>query len=121
MDAEYYINKMMEYYGISTISELASIINISQPSISAWKTKGYIKAIKKRCKELGIYEEIFAKKEVPVISNDNLMDNDLQKQKEDSLSLEEVDSATYTLFKEAYEKAIRNDDLKGFRIHLLDY
>lgn len=59
IDAEKLIERMMTFYGVKTISELANIIHISQPSISAWKKNNYIDAIEKRCKELGIYEEIF--------------------------------------------------------------
>lgn len=58
-DAEYFINKIMEHYKINTISELAKHIGISQPSISAWKKNNYITAIKKKCRELEIYDQIF--------------------------------------------------------------
>ena len=34
---------------------------------------------------------------------------------------ESIDTATYNLFKEAYDKALKNDDLKALRIHLMDY
>jgi hypothetical protein len=32
---------------------------VSQPAISQWKTRNAISAVKKRCRELGIYNEIF--------------------------------------------------------------
>ena len=32
---------------------------MSQPAISQWKTRNAISAVKKRCRELGIYNEIF--------------------------------------------------------------
>ena len=53
------INKLMEYYNVQTISELAEIIKIGQPAISKWKNNNSINPIKKKCKELGIYNEIF--------------------------------------------------------------
>lgn len=59
MDATYYINKLMEYYQVYTISDLAEKIKIGQPSISKWKINNSLNAIKKKCRELGIYNEIF--------------------------------------------------------------
>ena len=53
------IDKLMEYYGVNTISELSEMIKIGQPAISKWKNNNSITAIKKKCKELGIYNEIF--------------------------------------------------------------
>ncbi len=58
-DAEILIEKMMKHYDVFTISELANIIGVSQPSISGWKRHNYVKAIANKCRELGIYNEIF--------------------------------------------------------------
>lgn len=58
-EAEYYIEKLLEYYNVNTLNELAEKLGMSQPSISAWKKNNYISAIKKRCRQLGIYSEIF--------------------------------------------------------------
>lgn len=58
-EADFYIKKMMDYYNVDTISDLANKIHISQPSISLWKKNNYIAAIKKKCTELDIYTEIF--------------------------------------------------------------
>ena len=49
----------MSFYNVFTISELANIIGVSQPSISGWKRNNYVKAIANKCRELGIYNEIF--------------------------------------------------------------
>ena len=59
MTAEILIQKMMSFYNVFTISELANIIGVSQPSISGWKRNNYVKAIANKCRELGIYNEIF--------------------------------------------------------------
>jgi len=59
MTADIFINKMMEYFNVFTLNELADKIGISQQAISGWKKKNAILAIKKRCRELGIYNEIF--------------------------------------------------------------
>ncbi|MGE0738250.1 hypothetical protein [Sulfurimonas sp.] len=59
MNSEELINKMMEYYDVHTISELSKILDIGQPAISKWKINNSINTIKKKCRELGIYNQIF--------------------------------------------------------------
>ena len=49
----------MSYYNVFSMHELSSKIGISQPAISKWKNNNSIMAIKKKCRELGIYDEIF--------------------------------------------------------------
>lgn len=58
-NADILIQKMMVFYNVFTISELANVIGVSQPSISGWKRNNYTKAIANKCRELGIYNEIF--------------------------------------------------------------
>jgi hypothetical protein len=57
--SEILIDKMMDYYSVVTYSELASVINTTHQTISSWKQRNSVNAIKKKCKELGIYNEIF--------------------------------------------------------------
>ncbi|MEV9499790.1 hypothetical protein [Aliarcobacter butzleri] len=59
MNAEQLIDKLMSYYNVFSMHELSSKIGISQPAISKWKNNNSIVAIKKKCRELGIYNEIF--------------------------------------------------------------
>ncbi len=59
LDADILIKKLMVFYNVFTISELSNIMGVSQPSISGWKKHNYVKAIANKCKELGIYNEIF--------------------------------------------------------------
>jgi len=59
MNADELINKLLNYYRVHTISELSEKIGIGQPAISKWKINNSIKTIKKKCIELGIYNDIF--------------------------------------------------------------
>jgi hypothetical protein len=58
-NAEFIIERLLEFYKVSNVAELSHIINTSQKTISNWKIRNSINAIKKRCRELGIYNEIF--------------------------------------------------------------
>lgn len=86
-DASFYIDKMLNHYGIFTISELAETINVQQPVISGWRGRNSITPIKKKCRELGIYNEIFGDagfnvqiKKEPTIKPINQTDNsDIEK------------------------------------------
>lgn len=59
MDSTILIQKMMNFYTVFTMKELSEKIGISQQAISKWKNNNSIVAIKKKCRELGIYNEIF--------------------------------------------------------------
>lgn len=58
-NASFFIEKLLNYYNVSTISELAQILDTKQTSISSWRFRNSVNAIKKKCRELGIYNEIF--------------------------------------------------------------
>ncbi len=53
------IEKMCFFYDVKTAAELSEKINTSQKTISNWKIRNSIGAIKKKCRELGIYYKIF--------------------------------------------------------------
>ncbi len=57
--SEILIDKILDHYSVATYSELALKINTTQQTISSWKQRNSVNAIKKKCKELGIYNEIF--------------------------------------------------------------
>jgi len=59
VNAEEVINKLMDFYKVYSISELAVKLNTKQPIVSGWKARDSVNAIKKKCRELGVYDEIF--------------------------------------------------------------
>lgn len=58
-EIEIIINKLINYFNVFSINELANKLDISQQAISKWKKNNSINAIKKRCRELEIYDEIY--------------------------------------------------------------
>jgi len=73
--AEILIERLMQHFQVNTISKLATYIDVSQPSISAWKKNGYVNAIKKKCRELGIYQDIFGDTQVNDFRNSSFDGN----------------------------------------------
>jgi len=60
MNAEFLIEKLLNFYKVSNVAELSTKINTSQKTISNWKIRNSVNAIKKKCRELDIYDEIFS-------------------------------------------------------------
>ena len=58
------ITKIMDFYEVSTFTELSKILNIGQPAITKWKKNNSIIPIKRKCREIGIYDEIFRDEEL---------------------------------------------------------
>ena len=92
MDSTILIQKMMNFYTVFTMKELSEKIGISQQAISKWKNNNSIVAIKKKCRELGIYNEIFGDLNTNVnnIQNSNInkvFDHSENSQSQDSINI----------------------------------
>ncbi len=109
------LEKLFNFYGVTTMHNLAEKMDVSQPTISKWKSRNSINAVKRRCRELGIYNDIFGDLNIKIDVNSEINKAVEQKNKT------EIDETTLSLFKEAYLKAKNNNNLKGLRIHLLDF
>lgn len=124
-NVEFYLEKLFDLYKVGSVAELSKAIDTDQKRISNWKTRNSINALKKRMRELGIYNEIFGDlnnnvQRIESISGGQVAQN-VQNQVMNESQNNEVDKNTLGLFHEAYEKAISKDDLKGLRLHLMDY
>src|SRR5574344_1431433 len=84
-EIEFYIEKLLNYFNVTTISDLAEVMEIKQSSISSWKIRNSISAIRKKCRELGIYKEIFGElndfsnSSYNIDNNSSLIDNSTNK------------------------------------------
>ena len=78
-------DRLFSFYDVASISELALKMNTTQPTISNWKSRNSTMAIKKRCRELGIYDKIFGINEInnihhsTVSNGSSVIDNSNQK------------------------------------------
>lgn len=59
MDINDIFERLFNYFKTSTIRELSEKINMSESTVSKWRQRESVNAIKKKCRELGIYNEIF--------------------------------------------------------------
>lgn len=127
MNFEYYFDKIFNFYKVSTIKELALSIDTGASTISNWKQRSSITALKKKCRELGIYNEIFGDfntdiQLVNTISGGQNAQNIHGNQVQDlNNKFPDIDDATIGLFIEAYKKAKETNDIKGLRLYLMEY
>lgn len=61
--AEDIIYKLYQFFKVNNNLDLGKLLNTTPQTISNWKSRNSTNAIKKKCKELGIYNEIFKENE----------------------------------------------------------
>ncbi|MFY4817923.1 helix-turn-helix domain-containing protein [Aliarcobacter butzleri] len=133
-EAIFFIEKLLNYYSLSSLQELAEKLKIKQSSLSSWKSRNSVNAIKKKCRELGIYNEIFGDLNTN-INNQIIRDNlgnlsqtgnvyDSKNNNENNLNFDE---AVLAMFKRAYNKCldedgqIIEDKIDGLIAHLMRF
>ena len=137
-------DKLFDFYKVSSLVELSAKLNISQSALSQWKSRNAINAIKKKCRELDIYNEIFKEYDMnelennykelndtengnlikdmaPYLEMEKLLYNKRNALKNLKIDNDIIDSATFFLFSEAYFGALSILHLKDFRIHLINF
>ncbi|UYF42554.1 hypothetical protein [Aliarcobacter cryaerophilus] len=129
-EAERILDKIMLYFSVVNYSELAKKIGVAQQNISKWKSRNSVNAIKIKCRELGIYNEIFGdfnskSQYIGSITNSNISQNKIENQQIKEIcnidKIIDIDEATLSLFKEIYLKAKDRDKIKDFRIYLMEF
>lgn len=90
-DIESILQRLLDYFNLDNMSQLADKLSISQPTISKWKSRGSILPIKKKCRKLGIYNEIFSDSKISNKEAEDKTTNDLSKY---FIALQSVASAT---------------------------
>ncbi len=104
----YFYDKLLNFYNVNTLKDLSEVTNIPISTMSSIKQRNSITALKKKCRELGIYNEIFGdlNSNIDIASDVNKID---------------IDETTLFLFKEAYKKAKENNYVKELRIYLMEF
>ncbi len=129
MEINEIIDKLFDYFNVSSIQDLSQKMNVSQPTISKWKNRNAISAVKKRCRELGIYNEIFGdfNTNITNFQNSNIaraFDFSSDSHSQDSINIgnnpmcEQISNMNQTIvssFINVYHKLEKKGDLK--RLH----
>ncbi|TLS71402.1 hypothetical protein FE246_07260 [Aliarcobacter thereius] len=108
LNADTLIDLLFIHFNVTTMADLAMHISVSQQTISKWKQRNSVNAIKKKCIELGIYNVIFGdlSKETNNFHNTNFsgnssgVDNSNNKNINSSNDDLDCDDFTKSLFKQ---------------------
>lgn len=128
MNIEILINKLIEYYNVKTITELAIKLDTTQSTISGWRARNAIGALADKVASIDsqALSFIFASSSQKIEDNHGQVAQNVNGDQNFTPATavkkdDNIDAGTYNLFLEAYLKAQKNDDLKGFRVYLMDY
>ena len=120
MSAEDLIYQLYSFYKVNSNLDLAVKMSTTPQTISNWKTRNSINAIKKKCRELGIYNEIFLNNydydEVDYESNDYYVQQQrsLEQRKEKAnicQKILEIDEDMLLTFLKVYKKLKQEGNL----------
>lgn len=89
------LERLFNYYKVTNVAQLSQKIETSQATISNWKVRNSINAVKKKCRELNIYNEIFTDK---VLVNENIFEDELN-----TIYNILIDNAKYTVKEKLYK------------------
>lgn len=103
MDINDIFERLFNFFNVSTITELSKLLDIGQPAITKWKKNNSISAIKKRCRVLGIYNDIFG--------DLNSNNNQINKSKIENFSINIVSYNNINM-----KKIIRDWGIQGYGI-----
>lgn len=123
LNADTLIDLLFIHFNVTTMADLAMHISVSQQTISKWKQRNSVNAIKKKCIELGIYNEIFGNLNSN-INNQTIGDNHGNLSQtgnvytsKDNNDLNNIDEAVLSTFKRAYSKCVdENGDILEDRL-----
>jgi len=127
MNIELLIVKLINYYKIKTLNELAIKLDTTQSTISGWKARNAIGALTDTVanKDPEALEYIFANnhksQNIGTITNSNVAQDFHAQSNGINQNCVDNDEATYQLYKETYQKAKEDGKIKEFRIHLMSF
>ena len=126
MTAEDLIYKLYSFFDVKNNLDLAHKLETTAQTISNWKSRDSVNAIKKKCRELGIYNEIFGdlNSNINNFHNSNInkaFDYSENSHSQDSFNInnsplfEKITKMNQTIvssFIDAYDKLEKKGDLK---------
>ena len=129
MTAEDLIYKLYSFFDVKNNLDLANKLETTSQTISNWKSRNSVNAIKKKCRELSIYNEIFGDLNTNInhFQNSNInkaFDLSSNSHSQDSINIgnnpicEQISKMNQTIvssFINVYDKLERKGDLK--RLH----
>ena len=127
MNIEILINKLLNYYQLKTLNELAIKLDTTQSTISGWKARNAIGALTDTVanKDPEALQYIFTNnsksQHIGSITNSNISQDVHTQNNSTNQNHTDTDEATFSLYKEAYKEAKEHEKIKEFRIYLMSF
>ena len=127
MNIEILIGKLLKYYQIKTLNDLAIKLDTTQSTISGWKARNAIGALTDTVanKDPEALEYIFTNnsksQHIGSITNSNISQDVHTQNNSTNQNHTDTDEATFSLYKEAYKEAKEHEKIKEFRIYLMSF
>jgi len=127
LNIEILIKKLTDFYEIKTITELAEKLGTNQSTISGWRSREALGALVEKINSVNpdllpyLFEENTNNQKIENNNGQNALNVSGDQNYNPSKATESVDGVTHSLFMEAYRKALNDNDLRGFKIYLMDY
>ena len=131
MNFESFFDKLLSFYKVKTVTDLADKLNVTRSTVQGWKNRQAIGTvleflfINEPSALIYIFSSNSKSQYIGSITNSNISLNKLESQQIKEIcntgEIIETDEATFSLYKEAYLKAKKNEKIKEFRIYLMEY
>ncbi|WP_323585414.1 hypothetical protein [Aliarcobacter butzleri] len=131
MNFESFFDKLLSFYKVKTVTDLADKLNVTRSTVQGWKNRQAIGTvleflfINEPSALIYIFSSNSKSQHLGSITNSNISLNKLESQQIKEIcntgEIIETDEATFSLYKEAYLEAKKNEKIKEFRIYLMEY
>lgn len=127
MNFETFFDKLLNFYKVKTVTDLADKLNVTRSTVQGWKNRQAVGTVLEFLfiNEPLSLEYIFANnsksQHIGSITHSNIA-NDVKNQNYGlNQNYLDTDEATFHLYKEAYKEAKEHEKIKEFRIYLMSF
>ncbi len=127
MNFETFFDKLLNFYNVKTVTDLADKLNVTRSTVQGWKNRQAVGTVLEFLftNEPSSLEYIFSNnsksQHIGSITHSNIA-NDVKNQNYGlNQNYLDTDEATFSLYKEAYKEAKEHEKIKEFRIYLMSF
>ena len=127
MNFETFFDKLLNFYKVKTVTDLADKLNVTRSTVQGWKNRQAVGTVLEFLftNEPLSLEYIFANnsksQHIGSITNSNISQDVHTQNNSTNQNHTDTDEATFSLYKEAYKEAKEHEKIKEFRIYLMSF
>ena len=127
MNFESLFDKILIFYNVKTVTDLADKLKVTRSTVSGWKNRQATGAILEFLfnNDLKALQYIFNSDKntqtIGSVTNSNVAQNADTQNNSINPNLTDIDEVTFSIFKETYSKLETNEEIKKFRIYAMNF